>query len=135
MATIYNDRITAPLKWIEIDESDKLPLEDLQRECSEREYSDGTNKRRNKISPAEGCFITKQPGCLLENVYWVKPDARQRYRVASYLHDLSLVPLNFSLNDASNIAPLDHNLHFAFDKLGVFAVTCAKETLKGLRIN
>ncbi|KAF4618075.1 hypothetical protein D9613_012655 [Agrocybe pediades] len=127
MAPIDNDRITAPLKWIEIGENDKLTLEGF-----EREYSDGTNKRHNKISPTEGCFITKQPGCLFENVYWVKPDARQRYKVASYLHDLSLVRLNFSLNDASNIAPLDRNLHYAFDTLGVFAVTCAKETLKAL---
>ncbi|KAF9560008.1 hypothetical protein CPC08DRAFT_708343 [Agrocybe pediades] len=116
MATIDNDRITAPLKWIEIGENDKLPLEAFERECSE-----GSNEEDARISSAEGCFITKQPGCLLENVYWVKPDARQRYKVVRYIQKLS-----------TNCFLVDRNLHYAFDKLGVFAVTCAKETLKAL---
>ncbi|KAF9557060.1 hypothetical protein CPC08DRAFT_710699 [Agrocybe pediades] len=130
MATICNDRITTPLKYIEIGENDKPPLEALERECS-----DGMNKDHNKISITEGCFITKQSGLHLENLYWVKPaqdNARLQLEVAVYLNDLGLVRSDFSLDKASNITPLHPNLHDALDKQGFFAVTCSKRTLEAL---
>ncbi|KAF4618113.1 hypothetical protein D9613_012684 [Agrocybe pediades] len=132
MATIINDRISTPLKYVEIAENTNTAP---SLEALEREYSDGTNEDHSKMGPNEGCFITKKPGCHLEDLYWVKPaanDARLRQDVANYLYDLNLVRIDFTLDKASNISPLDRSLHYALDKLGLFAVTCSKESLKAL---
>ncbi|KAF9550046.1 hypothetical protein CPC08DRAFT_768962 [Agrocybe pediades] len=119
MATIYNDRITTPLKYIEIGENDKLPSEALERECS-----DGTNKDHSEIILKEPCFITKQPGVPLENVYWVKPvqnNARSQLEVNSKL-----------INSRTSPHVITRDLHDALDSYGFLAVTCSKTTLEAL---
>ncbi|KAF4612746.1 hypothetical protein D9613_011879 [Agrocybe pediades] len=129
MATIRNDRISTPLKYIEIGQNDKLSLGALER----GEYPDGTDKEHCNISLTEGCFITKKPGFTLENLYWVKPvqnNPRLQQTVVNYLHDLSLVRIDFSLNEASNISRLDRSLHYALDELGLFAVTNGEQELE-----
>jgi hypothetical protein len=66
-----------------------------------------------------------------------------------FLHELGIINTNFTLNSASNLAPrmslgnsstlfptnpslVHRDLHYTLDKLGFFAITCSKSTLKAM---
>ena len=92
MATIRNGRISTTFKYNKISGVPELSLPPL-----DREYSEGTGsyqstvsgssaasetEEHRKISRAEGCFITKQPGFHLQKVYWV--NAVQKNKVLKF---------------------------------------------------
>ncbi|PPQ97871.1 hypothetical protein CVT26_013040 [Gymnopilus dilepis] len=94
-----------------------------------------TASETDKIPLHEPCFITKRIGYDLKKFYWIKPDkdnVPEQKRVGQYLISLGLVPLDFDLHSATNTIKLDRNLHHILEKLGLFAVTCAKSTLEAI---
>ncbi|KDR80413.1 hypothetical protein GALMADRAFT_1196707 [Galerina marginata CBS 339.88] len=138
MATIRNGKISTTFKYVKIVGIPDLSLEPLEREYSDSELqsvasvSSSTSARaaneRRKISRAEGCFITKQPGYHLERAHWVnvvRKNARLKYEVVrlkkihfqsslnlkhssiqeNLLIDLHIVRRGFSLEAPPNIAP------------------------------
>ncbi|KAF9562950.1 hypothetical protein CPC08DRAFT_706276 [Agrocybe pediades] len=145
MSTIRNGRISSKFKYVKVEGIPELGLEPLEREYSDDDYlsvasdssfaSTTAVKERRKISRAEGCFITKESGYALKKAHWVNPvgnDATLKYEVEAFLRDLGLVRPKFSLHAASNMTPLNRDIHYTLDKLGFLAVTCAKETLQSL---
>ncbi|KDR66036.1 hypothetical protein GALMADRAFT_232746 [Galerina marginata CBS 339.88] len=145
MSTIRNGRISTTSKYAKVIGVPELSLESLEREYSDDDLhsvasvsssaSTRAAEERRKISRAEGCFITKQPGYHLVRAHWVKTvqkDARLKFEVKTFLEGLGIVRQNFSLDAPPNLTPLDRNLHYALDKLGFFAVTCSKPTLQAL---
>ncbi|KAF8905193.1 hypothetical protein CPB84DRAFT_1771822 [Gymnopilus junonius] len=87
------------------------------------------------IPPEEPCFITKRPGYGLQKTHLVNAVRKRptdKEAIQAFLGSLSVVELGFNLNSASNLVPLDRELHDVLDKLGFFAVTCAKPTLKAI---
>ncbi|KXN85511.1 hypothetical protein AN958_11236 [Leucoagaricus sp. SymC.cos] len=145
MATIRNGRISTTFKYTKIIGVPDLSLESLEREYSDKDLqsvasvsssaSTRAAQERRKISRAEGCFITKQPGYHLERVHWVnavRKDAMLKFEVETLLRDLGIVRQKFSLDAPSNLTPLDRNIHYTLDKLGFLAVTCSKATLQSL---
>ncbi|PPQ88808.1 hypothetical protein CVT25_010459, partial [Psilocybe cyanescens] len=156
MATIRNGRISTTFKYAKIIGVSELSLESLDREYSDKDLQSVASvssaasmkaaQERRKISPAEGCFITKQPGYHLERAHWVnavRKDASLKFEVSlnmlknssiqeTLLRDLGIVRQKFSLDTPSNLTPMDRNLHYTLDKLGFLAVTCSKATLQSL---
>ncbi|KAJ3502972.1 hypothetical protein NLJ89_g8640 [Agrocybe chaxingu] len=92
-------------------------------------------EERLHISADEPCFITRKPGYALQKAHWinaVRKNPPEKVAVERFLNGLSVVRREFSLNSASNLTPLDPTLHYTMDKLGFFAVTCSKVTLKAM---
>jgi hypothetical protein len=81
MATIRNGRISTTFKYAKISGVPELYLESLEREYSDQDLqsvasvsssaSTRAAQELRKISRAEGCFVTKQPGYYLERAHWV----------------------------------------------------------------
>ncbi|TEB33676.1 hypothetical protein FA13DRAFT_1812305 [Coprinellus micaceus] len=97
---------------------------------SEREGSQG-------IPAEEPCFVTRRVGYGLQNAHWAnavrgKENKLAKSTIELFLYLLGLVPLQFNLNSASNLSPLDPWLHYTLDKLGFFAITCDKPTLEAM---
>jgi hypothetical protein len=92
MSIVRNGRISTTFKYAKISGVPELSLLSLDREYSDGSYqptvsgssaASGAEERR-KISRAEGCFITKQPGFHLEKAHWVnavRKNALLKYEV------------------------------------------------------
>ncbi|KDR82024.1 hypothetical protein GALMADRAFT_135401 [Galerina marginata CBS 339.88] len=142
MATIRNNRISTTLKDTTIVDVPELSLgavysdRDLQSVASESgSASTRAVREHRKISRAEGCFITKRPAFYLEKAYWVnavRKNAALRLQIELFLQNLDIVRQDFTLDAPSNLSPMDRNLHYTLDKLGFFAITCPRATLKSL---
>lgn len=99
MATIRNGRISTTFKYAKIIGVSELSLESLDREYSDKDLQSVASvssaasmkaaQERRKISPAEGCFITKQPGYHLERAHWVnavRKDASLKFEVVRLMN-------------------------------------------------
>ena len=136
--TICNGRISTTFKYAAITGVPALSLEPLECEYSDNDLQSVASvsssastravQERRKISRAEGCFITKQPGYHLERAHWVnavRKDAMLKFEVVrlmrirfqssnmlkspsiqeSLLRDLGIVRQKFLLDAPSNLTP------------------------------
>ncbi|PPQ73761.1 hypothetical protein CVT26_011879 [Gymnopilus dilepis] len=152
MAAIRHGMVSIALKYSKVPGVPEFQLEALEHdsECSDSDHelmstasasseSVGSTKavqERTKTGALARCFITKQTGYHLKKFHWintVRKDKISEFNVETLLTGLHcIVRIDFSLEEASNLTPLDRNLHYALDKLSFFAVTCSKETLKSM---
>src|ERR1700678_1116014 len=134
MSIVRNGRISTTFKYAKISGVPELSLLSLDRKYSDESYqptvsgssaASGAEERR-KISRAEGCFITKQPGFHLEKAHWVnavRKNARLKFEVVRlmkihrqssnmvkifsiqemFLKNMSIVRRNFLLDSPSNL--------------------------------